>query len=197
MVGWIIGGIVATSVAFTAVLIFFKGASPQQDVMEEKWNEVQNQMLPEYNFKFFGDCGAPNSLEKKFKPLFVSCNSMIGAIKGQARADVYDFTLCEGREMNAPRIHGLIFQAEKHMLNLNALDFNKHIDMQSKDGDYQVVASPNKNYLYILVVEDRYFPITYESVDWYATSNKETLKNNLAVVYKYMDKFCLVERNVA
>lgn len=122
---------------------------------------------------------------------------MMGAIRGAAKVDVYDFTISDGRGMDAIRVHGLILLAEKHMVNLDGLKYNTNIDMHSSTGDYQVVQSPNQNYLYILIVDEDYFPITYESVDWYAATNKETLKKNLSLIYKYMDKFCLVEREAA
>ena len=197
MIGWIFVGAMVCSVVAVSVLIFFKGASPQQTVLEQKWENVEKEMLPEYNFKFYGDCGAPRSLEKKFKPLFFSSNSMMGAIQGAARVDVYDFTISDGRGMDATRVHGLILLAEKHMVNLDSLKYSTDIGMNSSTGDYQVVQSPNQNYLYILIVDEEYFPITYESVDWYAATNKETLKKNLSLIYKYMDKFCLVEREAA
>lgn len=58
MIGWIFVGVMVCAVVSVSVLIFFKGASPQQTVLEQKWENVEKEMLPEYNFKFYGDCGA-------------------------------------------------------------------------------------------------------------------------------------------
>ena len=190
---WLIalGMLMLISSGTFVVWMFFKGANAERVKEESMWDELQEELSNEFCFRFFGDCGAPSSLEKKFKPYFLSSNSMVGVKKDGASVDVLDFTISENRMPDSHRLHGIIFQLLKCNLNYNVIDKSKTLSFDSKQGDYQLIESPNKNYAYLMIVEDDYYPVVFDSIGWRIANNTEdTMRANLRLVHKYMDAFC-------
>ena len=187
----VMGIIMIISFGSFAILLFFQGANTERAKEEGMWDDLQKELSNEYTFRFYGDCGAPKSLEKKFKPYSLSSNAMIGVQKGTISTDVLDFAISKSREPATPRVHGLIFQILKHNLNYDVIDKDNVISFDSQQGDYQLVNSPNQNFAYLLVVDNDFFPVVFDSIGWRAANNTEELmRNNLQLVHKYMDIFC-------
>ena len=190
-----IGAIAIVSTCAFGVWMFFKGANTERAKEEYMWDDLQNKLSDKYTFRFFGDCGAPRSLEKEFKPYNFSCNAMMGVVKGDAATDVLDFSLSKNREPDTPRIHGLIFQIMKHMLKEDVIDKSSTISFDSKDGDYQLVECPNKNYVYLLIVDEGYYPVVFDSIAWRTPCDTDvSVQQNLDLVHKYMDIFCITSK---
>ena len=197
---WLIalGLIMLISSGTFVVWMFFKGANTERAKEEKMWDDLQEELSNEFCFRFFGDCGAPSSLEKKFKPYMLSSNSMVGVKKGGAAADVLDFTISEDRNPDSRRLHGMIFQVLKDHLNYDVIDKNKTVVFGSKPGDYQLIESPNKNYAYLMIAEEGYFPVVFDSIGWRVANNTEsTMRANLQMIHKYMDIFCKVSKESA
>ena len=182
----------------TFVVLFFKNATPLNSWIENAWEEIAKSLPEKYSFKLYGDCGAPDSLEKYFAPLHISSNAMMGVMHNGIVCDVYDISLSEGRGMDVPRAHGFILQMMKPYLKDKDIQRGGTLSSASKMGEYVVIDAPNKNYVYIVIVDERFRTIVYDSIEWHSSLEmKEIVLNNLDVVHEYMDKFCIVNEEAA
>lgn len=176
-----------------SVLFFFGALKLNPSDTEEKWNMVQEQLSDKHQFKFFGDCGAPQTLSKMFGKQF-SCNAMVGIAHGNFVCDVLDFALSRAREVNAPHVNGIVLTIPKMYLKDPNLKTNNIITYDSQEGEYQVVDSPNENYVYILVVNDDYRPVTFESIEWRSVEDMcRLISKNIEIVDGYLSQFCNFE----
>ena len=174
----------------TTMALFFRKTAPGV-WRENAWEELRKSFPEKHSFKLFGDCGTPESLSKYFSPAHISGNAVMGVVKDGVMCDVLDMSLSDGREMDSPRANGFILQVTKPYLKEKDMPRGGKLTGTSQNGEYIVVDAPNKNYVYIVIVDKRFHPVVYESIEWYnAMELKEIILNNLDVVYEYMDKFC-------
>ena len=185
---------VSAIVVSCLVVVFFKGLSMGVKSRDALWRSLEETLADSYNFRFYGDCGAPRSLVKKFSPFYFSTCSMMGVIKDKLLCDVYDFSLHKttgGMESSPERVYGLVLQVHKTSLKPEYAQEQGEITLESADGDYVIVHCPNQLYAYVLVVEEEYHPLAIETVEWYQPEQlKELMIKNLDIIHKNIDRFC-------
>lgn len=185
-------------VAFVLTIAFFHGAVNGALNLDELWDDFHKRIQRTHTFRFFGDCGTPPTLTKTFAPYCASSVAVSGGIVDGIGYDVFDFTLSRKRDVESQRVHGFVLEVPTKIIKKDIQD-SKKIHCESPDGDFMILENEkNKNFSYIVVVENEFRPIAYESINYHSTNELiDIVKNNLTIVEPYVKRFCNPNNMVA
>ena len=176
------------------VILFLRGLALDTKDRDARWAYIEKVVSNKYQFKFFGDCSAPNSIEQRIKYHLSTC-AAVGFLYQGVECDVYDITIYDkdtGSVDERQHTSGIILQTLREYVKPEYVKNFGELTPTSKDGEYMTLLSPNQKYIYIIFINDAYHPVTVETVDWYGERElAELLNRNLTIIADAVDKFCI------